>query len=211
MTNELVNVLIIEDEGPVFELIKATLTKNKPPGWKLRYRVQNVTSLASAIRTMAGVRYDVILLDLGLPDSGGIESFWKVYEAAKNVPIIVLTGADTDGLFEQILADGAYRCYGKTDISQCMRMLHYVIRHVLHEYADKRLIEQQSDTIAGKLRPTIRACAGCGRWFDEKKGRWVGRGKWMESHGIIESHGHCPDCHTDYYDVDLREATKDYE
>jgi DNA-binding NarL/FixJ family response regulator len=211
MTVDLVSILVVEDEEPVFELIKLTLTKNKPSGWPLRYRIQNVPTLASAVRTLASVRFDVIILDLGLPDSGGIETFWKVSEVAKNLPVVVLTGADTEGLFERILGDGAYRCYGKTDLSQCMRMLHHIIRHVLHEYADNRLIAQQSEAIAGKLRPTIRACAGCDRWFDEQRSRWVSQRMYLKSRNIIESHGHCPDCHRDFYDEDLREATKDYE
>lgn len=210
MTADLVTVLVVEDEASIFELIKLTLTKNKPPGWPLRYRVQNATSLEGALGTVKGIHWDIVILDLGLPDSTGIDSFWKVHEATK-APIIVLTGADTNGLFEKVLADGAYRCYGKTDISQCMRMLHYIIRHVLHEYADRKLIEQQSQTISGKLRPTIRACAGCERWFDEIGGRWVSRKMYLKSRNIIESHGHCPDCHRDFYDKDLREATKDFE
>lgn len=210
--SDLVSVLIIEDEEAVFGLIKETLTKSKPPGWPLKYKVHNAPTLASAVRMTASIKWSIIILDIGLPDSQGIDTFWKVHErVGDKTPIIVLTGRESNGLFEEILADGAYRCFSKLDIAPCMRILHYSIRHVLYEHAQKELIDRQSETIAGKLKPTIRSCAGCERWYDEQLGRWVSRKMYFKQRNVIESHGHCPDCRRDFYDKDLREATKEFE
>lgn len=208
---DLVSILIVEDEPAIFELIKHTLTKKKPPGWPFRYKVIQAGTLPEALKAVDRIAWDVIILDLGMPpESSGIDTFWKMYEATK-APIIVLTGADSGGLFEEILADGAYRCYAKTEIAPCLPMLHYTIRHVLYEHADKKLIKQQAETITGRLKPLIRVCAGCDRYYDEIQKRWVSRTIYYRRRKFIESHGHCDDCHRDFYSKDLRDAVKEYE
>lgn len=215
--SNLISVLVIEDEPGVFNLIKETLTKNKPPYWPLKYRVINTRSLEGAIKSLTSVRWDIVLLDLGLPVSEGasvfsegISTFWKCHEVSK-APIIVFTGADPNGIFEEMLTAGAYRVFSKADFAPCLPLLHYSIRHVLYEAAQKRLIEQQDQTISGKLRPLITACAGCGRMRDEVDNRYMSISAYFKRRGVVLSHGHCPDCYHDYYEKDVREATADFK
>ena len=204
-----VSVLIIEDEEAVYNLIKAVL-KDKPAGWPLRYRLTHGPTLNAATKILGLTHCDIILLDLNLSDSSGLATFWAI-QAITDAPIIVFTGSNPNGVFDQVIKDGAYRCYAKTDLAKCMHILHYTIRHVLLEYNDKRIIRQQSETIAGKLTPTILECAGCRRWYDEPLARWVSQTYYLKQRNFIISHGHCPDCHDDYYGKDLRDATKDFE
>ena len=59
--------------------------------------------------------FDAILLDLTLPDSAGSDTVSRMRTAARNVPIIVLTSADRDGIADRCLLAGAdaYRQKGR--------------------------------------------------------------------------------------------------
>lgn len=66
-----------------------------------------VTSIAEAKAALAAGRPDCILLDLGLPDSQGLDSLESILHAAPAVPVVVLTGAEEDELVDQALLAGA--------------------------------------------------------------------------------------------------------
>lgn len=69
--------------------------------------------------------FDAILLDLTLPDSAGADTVVRMRRAARNVPIIVLTNADGDGIADRCLLAGAdvYRQKGRlapTELGQVL-------------------------------------------------------------------------------------------
>lgn len=203
--SELISVLVIEDEEQVFNLIKDTLSE-KPIEWPLKYKLENAKTLSEAKERLSG-KFDIVILDLNLPDSKGPKTF---YNLKSQVPVIIMTG-QSNGIFEQLIRDGARRCYDKSLISSCMPILHHSIRHVLAETKLQKTVIQQSETIIGKLRPTIVACAGCHRWFDEKTCRWMSQTHYLKQNNFIISHSHCSDCEKDFYGDVLREATEDYK
>src|SRR5204862_3679990 len=75
-------------------LFKATLAEQMPLGCE----VTHVERLSSAVKLLASRPFDVILLDLNLPDSFGFETFERARAAAYRVPIIVLTGYLSKGM-----------------------------------------------------------------------------------------------------------------
>lgn len=94
MENNLIKVLIIDDcEGDI-RLMKEFLV-NAPANIQ-RFSVAGATALSSALELLETERYDVILLDLTLPDSSGLATFSAVYECAPDVPVVVLTGVEDE-------------------------------------------------------------------------------------------------------------------
>ena len=70
---------------------------------------------------------DVILLDLSLPDSQGLESFSKLRAASIDLPVIVLTGLDDEDLAIQAISEGAqdYVCKNWMDGHMLWRSMRY--------------------------------------------------------------------------------------
>jgi diguanylate cyclase (GGDEF)-like protein len=64
-------------------------------------------SLKSGMESMSQNRFDVILLDLGLPDGQGLESFEKLHGAFPNKPIVVLSGLMDERLALEAVKSGA--------------------------------------------------------------------------------------------------------
>jgi DNA-binding response OmpR family regulator len=55
-------------------------------------------TLGKAISQACLVQFDIILLDLSLPDSQGSSTFWRLHEVVSDVPIVVMTGHDDEVL-----------------------------------------------------------------------------------------------------------------
>lgn len=85
-------ILHVEDDAQIRHLLTEASDV-------LGVRLAQVSSLNEARRRLeAGERYDAILLDLNLPDSGGVATFLRVSRAAPETPVVVLTGDDPSGL-----------------------------------------------------------------------------------------------------------------
>jgi len=81
-------ILIIDDEQPIRRLLKMALEAND-------YRVFEAESAKSGLLQITMTRPDVILLDLGLPDNGGLSVLSQIREWS-TVPVIVLTVKDDE-------------------------------------------------------------------------------------------------------------------
>lgn len=76
-----------------------------------------------------GDGFDAILLDLTLPDSAGSATVSRMRAAARNVPIVVLTSADGEGIADRCLLAGAdaYRLKGRLAPSELGEVLSLAI------------------------------------------------------------------------------------
>ena len=81
------NVLLIEDEPLVARVTQITLKKASQD----TYQVTHCMSLAEARDVLVHQEIDLILLDLNLPDSSGVDTVTAVLEMDANTPVIVLT------------------------------------------------------------------------------------------------------------------------
>jgi DNA-binding response OmpR family regulator len=82
-----VKILLIEDNPGDTRLIREMLTAAKGGGFAL----ESADQLSTGLERLAEGDIDVVLLDLSLPDSQGLDTFTKVNTQAPQVPIIVLT------------------------------------------------------------------------------------------------------------------------
>jgi len=70
-------------------------------------QIETEGTLASAAKRLWGKFYDLVLLDLNLPDSMGVETFNKLHQMAPKIPIIVLTGTEDPKLGVVCIQNGA--------------------------------------------------------------------------------------------------------
>ena len=89
---EAFHVLLIEDNPGYAEVIQIMLEKIR----ETRFEVVCAKRLSDGLQILSEEHIDVVLLDLKLPDSQGIDTFEKVHEHAPDLPIIMLTVTDND-------------------------------------------------------------------------------------------------------------------
>ena len=91
--------------------------------------VKCANRLATAIDMLRQSNFDVLLLDLGLPDSQGIESVMQLQTHAPDVPIIVLSGLDDEKTATTAVQKGVqdYLIKGQVDSTLLMRAIRYAL------------------------------------------------------------------------------------
>jgi DNA-binding NarL/FixJ family response regulator len=128
--------LLVEDSETDRELFAAQLPTDGP----LRCRMTFARTLAAALATLGNEKTDVIVLDLNLPDSTGLETCRNVHSAAPDVPIVVLTGMDDEELGVAAVAAGAqdYLVKGTYDDYLLARAIRFALKRAQHRRAESR-------------------------------------------------------------------------
>ncbi|QXE24141.1 multi-sensor hybrid histidine kinase [Richelia sinica FACHB-800] len=120
-----IKVLLVEDNpGDVF-LLQALLTEVTTTVVDLI----TVERLSEALNSLRQDIFDVILLDLSLPDSQGWDTFLAVLHRAQATPIIILTGTDDENLTIRAMQEGAqdYLIKGQVTGDVLVRSMRYAI------------------------------------------------------------------------------------
>jgi PAS domain S-box-containing protein len=128
----------------------------------VEFNVQTAETLDQARSRLAAVRPDIILLDLGLPDSNGIETVLKMKEAATSIPLIVLTGLMDEEMGLETIKKGAedYIVKGRFTDDSLTRTIRYVLER--KKANDAVSDAQQRFEIVIEKAPFI-AVKGCDR------------------------------------------------
>jgi len=113
MTMNQIKVLLIEDNPGDARLIREMLREKS----HVTFDLICVDRLKAGMEQLAQGNIDLILLDLGLPDSGGLDTFAKLYAREPNLPIIVLTGLDDERLGLEAVIMGAQDYLVKSQVS----------------------------------------------------------------------------------------------
>jgi signal transduction histidine kinase len=121
-------VLLIEDNPGDADLIRLRLFESKFPA-----RVNRVERLADGLASLELETPSVVLLDLNLPDSQGAETFHRVLAKAPEVPVVILSGQDDEGLAIKALNQGVQDYLVKSDFSH--GELDRAIRHAVERQA----------------------------------------------------------------------------
>ena len=123
--SEITRVLLIEDNPADSRFITEMLSKSKRGSFALEY----VETLSAGRKRLAEGEVDVIILDLMLPDCEGMDTFQDVKSLVTNIPIIILTGLDDEGLAVNVVHSGAqdYLVKGQVDTNLLTRSIHYAI------------------------------------------------------------------------------------
>lgn len=126
------SVLMIEDNPGDARLVRGYLDER----FGQACAVRQAGTLADGLVALRAEAADVVLLDLGLPDSQGLAGFLAVQRAAPATPVVILTGHDDEQLALQALGTGAedYLAKADTDGATLLRaMRHATQRRQLSE------------------------------------------------------------------------------
>ena len=126
-----INVLLIEDNPGDARLIGEMLSEVDGT----LFDVETACRLSDGLTRIQKGGIDAVLLDLGLPDSAGLDTFEKVHDQAPEVPIVMLTGLDDTELALEGVRMGAqdYLVKGRVDGDLLARTLRYAIERKVAE------------------------------------------------------------------------------
>jgi len=123
-------LLLVEDPSHPPPDLRALLAGSQDP----RLEVEEVPDLESAVKRLGRGGIDLLLLDLHLPDGGGVEAFERVSAFAPDVPVVALAGAEDERVARAILQGGAqdFLVRGEVDAATLGRSIRYALeRHRL--------------------------------------------------------------------------------
>ena len=137
MTDKPISILLIEDNPGDRRLIREMLAE----AGNVTFDVQYADRLQAATEYLDQNGVEVILLDLGLPDSQGLETLRKVYAQVSEMPIVVLTGLNDEMVGVQAINEGAqdYLIKGQVDTQLLRRTIRYAIERKQAEERERRL------------------------------------------------------------------------
>jgi PAS domain S-box-containing protein len=149
MTKTSIAVLLVEDNAGDARLI-LELLRDQPGGFTL----ERVDRLSWALERLAGAAVDLVLLDLGLPDSQGRETYASLRERAPHVPIIILTGLEDESLAMRLMREGAqdYLVKGTLDGALLGRAIRYAIERHGSELEIRHLNERLEARVGERTR-----------------------------------------------------------
>src|SRR5258708_38392889 len=150
-----VNVLLIEGSAEYAALVVRWLSIESN---KSEFVLTWTDSLEAALTRLKCGGIDLVLMDLGLPDSTGMETFTSVRSEVPNLPIIVLSGAENEALALQIIQTGAqdYLVKPKCSPEHLIRSLrHAMVRHQLVAGGGREQNAAKQTRLVGILGSTV--------------------------------------------------------
>lgn len=132
-------VLVVEDDAGDALLVEELLEEAGP----------NLTAVwAPTVAEAAGLlsgRTVCILLDLGLPDSEGLDGLRRILDLAGRVPVIVLTGQVDRDMGQAAVAEGAqdYLVKGRVSAEELVRSIRYAVERRKGQETTRRLAEAE--------------------------------------------------------------------
>jgi len=146
---EELRILLVEDNPGDATLFEHHLTTSRsgsfPPA-----SVSHVDSLHEAIEALGTDSYDLVLLDLGLPESSGLDTLDRYNEAIERdglapTPVIVLTGLKDDSASVEAIERGAQDYLVKDNVDETV--LHRTIRYGLERHAQQEELRRQNERL----------------------------------------------------------------
>lgn len=164
-TSDLLDVLLIEDNPADARLIQHYLNEVTSSPTDEDSEMTHVETLAQGLDHLSSESYNVVLLDLGLPDSEGFDSLHAVLDETETLPVVVLTGLDDDEVAMRAIREGAqdYLVKGTIDAELLRRSLRYAIERKASEVELKRQndrLEEFASVISHDLRNPLNVAQG---------------------------------------------------
>lgn len=148
MDDSALHLLLIEDNAGDARLLRELLSEVP----SVQFEMEHSNLLSQGLQRLQQRHFDIILLDLFLPDSRNLKTFVEIYQHAEQTPIIVITGLDDETLAVKAVQMGAqdYLVKGTLSGELLARSIRYAIERKrteqkIHEQA--ALLDVTSDAI----------------------------------------------------------------
>ena len=131
-------VLLIEDsltDAILLERIFSRMASTK-------FELKRVSLLKEGLKHLEQNEFDIVLLDLSLPDSWGLKSLQKIQNITAEIPIIVLTGTDCNNIAIAALREGAQDYLVKDDTINSDVFSRLLERSINYAIERKQIVEQ---------------------------------------------------------------------
>ena len=157
MPDKPIKILLVEDNPGDARLIREALSEADPN----HFQIVNSERLDSALKAVRHEDFDIVLLDLSLPDSSGLHTFEEMHAQAPWVPVVVLTGLDIESFATEAVQQGAqdYLIKGQVDSPILVRCIRYAIerervaRELRWAYAE---VQRAKDTLEVRVQQRTR-------------------------------------------------------
>jgi len=125
MASEAIHALLIEDNPGDARLVQEALANSR----SARFHVELADRLASGLERLRNPGIDVVLLDLSLPDSQGVDTISRLHSQAPQVPIVALSGIEDARITQSAVRHGAedYLVKGTFSSELLVRSIGYAI------------------------------------------------------------------------------------
>jgi len=162
MKEKTLQILLVEDNLGDARLFREMFSKESPDSFQLTHLMR----MHDAEIHLAKGEVDIVLLDMGLPDEHGINTVRRARNAARGVPIIVLSGLADETLADEAMKEGAqdYLIKGQIENRALPRALRYAIeRHRMQAEAEQlqthqlRLKDEFLSHVSHELRSPLAA------------------------------------------------------
>ena len=132
-------ILIVEDNPGDLFLVKEFLKRTSLPD----FEIVHAATLSEAIILLTANRFRLILLDLFLTDSEGLQTFESVYPLSAAAPVIVLTGLIDENITAETLKKGAQDYLVKGHYDQ--NLLEKTVRYAIERKRNQQLLKQSEE------------------------------------------------------------------
>ncbi|WP_077341185.1 response regulator [Pseudocolwellia agarivorans] len=120
------HILHVEDDSDIITIVSSLLSNN--------YHIKQVSTLTEAKQLIAQEQFDLILLDIGLPDGSGLDLLHQLNDNDKNIPVVIFSAHDIPvNIARQVIAT---LTKSQTDNNKLIEKIHAVI-HRKHEKPEK--------------------------------------------------------------------------
>jgi len=194
-----IHVLLIEDDADDAFLIMEMVAEEKA----VTLNVEHVTSLTAGLERLKDDGIDIVLSDLGLPESRGLDTLNLLLPAAGSLPVIVLTGLSDHIVGAEAVHAGAqdYLFKGQVNGDLLIRAILYGLERKKMEVEREGLVQELKEALAKVklLSGFLPICCSCKKIRDDQ-GYWQQIESYISDHSNAEfSHGLCPECSKKLY------------
>lgn len=182
---DMLSVLIVEDNPADVLLIKEYLSERKD----MDFDISEASTLDSAISLIMHHDFDVILLDLFLHDSAGLDTVRKVITTSPDIPVIVLTGLQDEEVAVQAVRFGAQDFLEKQLLTPVL-----LYKSIIYAIERKRILQEKEDLfhdftkalqMIEKLEGILPICVSCKKILDEEQA-WIRIEDYIKQHSDAE-------------------------
>ncbi|MCG3206958.1 MAG: Sensor histidine kinase RcsC [Anaerolineae bacterium] len=129
MSTHLINLLLVEDNPGDVRLVREMLAEAGSSNAEAAFKITHKGRLDQALAAVNTDQFDLVLLDLSLPDSHGLETFYQMLNAVNELPLVILSGLGDEKVAVEAVHAGAqdYLVKGSMNEFSLPRAIRYAI------------------------------------------------------------------------------------
>ena len=141
-------VLLLEDDPFFANQIVNVLCGER----KITYQVEHKATAGEAIEYLQSNIIDIAIIDLNLPDSKGLDTFIKIHQAQRDIPVIILSGDEDELLALRAVKIGAQDYLMKRDVKSnlLIRAIHYAIQRRLERKQAEQALKNSAEELKNR-------------------------------------------------------------